>query len=80
MANVYGTALQAAQAYYGGGATGGGGGGTSAVFTPTVGGATATNQGITFGNTSSQSLAQNLPIFGVIIAAAVIGFALLRRK
>lgn len=78
MANYFSAAAQAAQAYYGGGS--GGGGGTTDIFTPTGGNATATNQGITFGNTAKQSLAQNLPVTALIIGAAIIGFALLRRR
>lgn len=80
MANVYGAAAQAAAAYYGGGTGGGGGGGTSAVFQPYTGGATATNQGITFGNTAKQSLAQNLPITALAVGAALLGFALIIRR
>lgn len=75
MANIWGAAGSAF-----GSAAGGGGSSDSSIFTPTTGAATASNQGITFGNTAKQSLAQNLPVILIGVAALVAAFALLRKK
>lgn len=84
MANLLGAVADyysggAYSAALGGSGGAGGGGGTSSIFTPSVGPVTATNQGISFGQSASQSVASSLVPVAMIAAVALVGVALLRR-